>query len=77
MEPKTERPVVRCFIAKPIPGGRGDVERSRIVPLSVAFSAMQAGWMVVGPDPDDWEALMAWEQAQAQPFNGPRVSDAN
>lgn len=67
------RPVVRCFIAKAIPGSYGDVERSRIVQLSTALAAMEAGWIVVGPDPQDMEKLAAWEREHAQPFNGPRI----
>lgn len=60
-----------CFIAKPVYGGRGDVERSRMVPLSTAYLAKQAGWIIVGPDPQDEDALAAWERTR-QPFNQAR-----
>lgn len=66
------RPVLWCFIAKPVYGGCGAVERSRMVPLSTAFLAKKAGWAVIGPDPDDEVALAAWERAHA-PFNGIRL----
>lgn len=77
MEPKTERPLVHCLIGRKIDAPDGRVGRIRRVKLSDALIALESGlWFVVGPDPREWEALMAWEQAQV-PFNNPRVSDAN
>ena len=64
----TERPVVRCLIARPLKDGK--IGRSRLVRLSTALLALRAGWHVVGPDPDDMAALAKWERERAQPFNG-------
>ena len=66
----TERPIVKCLIARPLKNG--GIGRSRLVSLSTAYLALKAGFHVVGPDPDDLCALAAWERAQ-QPFNVPRV----
>ncbi len=54
------RPSVRCLIARPL--SDGGIGKSRIVRLSTAFLAMQAGFWVVGPDPDDVKALAEWER---------------
>lgn len=67
MEP---RPSIRCLIARPL--NNGGYGRSRLVSLSTAYLALRAGYAVVGPDPDDLEALAKWEREQTQPFNQPR-----
>jgi hypothetical protein len=71
MADSRERPVVHCLIAWPL-GEAGAVRRIQRVPLSTAALAMKAGLYVVGPDPDEWTALMEWEREHAAPFNPPR-----
>ena len=66
----TDRPEIRCLIARPL--ANGHIGRSRIVTLSTAFLALRAGFYVVGPDPDDMDKLAKWEREQT-PFNGPRL----
>lgn len=68
----SDRPVIRCFIAKP-KGAYGDIERSKMTDLAEGLTAMEAGWYVVGPDPEDVEALAIWEREHADPFNTPRI----
>jgi hypothetical protein len=59
------RPCVRCLIARPL--SNGGIGKSRMVRLSTAYLAMQAGFWVVGPDPQDLDDLAAWERRQAAP----------
>lgn len=66
------RPKIRCLIARPLhSGGFG---KSRIVSLAAAYLAQRAGYVVVGPDPEDLQLLAAWERQQEgeEPFNPPR-----
>lgn len=65
------RPVLRCLIARPL--SNGGIGKSRIVRLSTAFLAMKSGFLVVGPDPDDLDALATWEREHPGPFNQPRI----
>lgn len=65
------KPVVHCLIARDL--GKGRIGRSRRVSLATAYFAMKAGWVVVGPDPEDVEVLAVWERIHRQPFNPPRV----
>jgi hypothetical protein len=68
-----DKPVVHALIARDL--GRGLVGRTRRVDLATAYLALRAGYLVVGPDPADMEALAAWERAQqppAEPLNRPR-----
>lgn len=67
----TTKPVIRCLIWRPL--RNGGVGKSRLVPLSTAYLAMRAGWPVVGPDPQDVEALATWEREQAPGFNQPKM----
>lgn len=60
----TERPPIRCLIARPL--ANGGIGRSRIVRLSTAWLALKAGYHVVGPDPDDIAALAKWEREQPE-----------
>lgn len=70
--PINAKPTVRCLIARKLPNG--SVGRSQIVNLGTAYLAMKCGsYVVLGPDPDDMDALARWERAQAQPFNGLRL----
>ncbi len=66
------RPAVRCLIARPLK--HGGIGRSRLVQLSTALLALRAGFHVVGPDPQDLEALATWERAHTVPFNPPKVT---
>lgn len=66
----TPRPQVRCLIARPLK--RGGYGRSRLVSLSTAYLALKAGFVVLGPDPEDLEALAKWEREQ-QPPGQPRM----
>jgi hypothetical protein len=65
----SERPKVRCLIARPLKNG--GIGKSRLVSLSTAFLALKAGFFVVGPDLDDVVALQRWEREQ-QFVNAPR-----
>lgn len=66
------RPVVHALIAKDL--GDGRVGRTRRVSLATAYLAMKAGWLVLGPDPEDLETLALWERINCQPpFNPPRT----
>lgn len=66
----SERPVLRCLVAKLLPNGR--MGKTRIVSLGAAFLAMRAGgFAVVGPDPQDEAALAKWEREQ-EGINRPR-----
>lgn len=56
-----QKPRVRCLIAKPR-GTEGDVFMSDIVDLAEAHELMQEGYYVIGPDPQDMEALAQWER---------------
>jgi hypothetical protein len=67
----TERPIVKCLVARPL--SNGHIGRSRLVSLSTALLALRAGWHVVGPDPDDLVRLAEWERENQPPFNAPRV----
>lgn len=67
----TDRPVLKCLIARPLK--TGGIGRSRLVKLSTAFLALKAGFYVVGPDPQDVEALATWERENSQGFNTPRL----
>ena len=60
----TERPPIRCLIARPL--ANGGIGRSRIVRLSTALLALHAGYHVVGPDPQDLEDLAKWEREQPE-----------
>lgn len=70
----TERPVVRCLIARLLPYGR--TGKPRLVDLGTAYLAQQSGiYAVIGPDPEDWQRLDAWrkEHEPETPFNQPRM----
>jgi hypothetical protein len=58
----SERPKVRCLIARPLKNG--GIGKSRLVSLSTAFLALKAEFLVVGPDPQDCEDLARWEREQ-------------
>ena len=68
---RTDRPVVKCLIARPLKNG--GIGKSRLVKLSTAYLALKAGWPVVGPDPQDMNDLAKWERENQAPFNQPRV----
>lgn len=71
MDAKTDRPTVRCLIARKLPNG--SVGRSQIVTLGTAYLAKKCGaFVILGPDPDDMDALARWERRH-QPFNQPRI----
>ena len=66
----TEKPAVRCLIARKLDPAARTVGRSRLVSLQTAYIALRSGgWVAIGPDPEDMETLAAWERDQA-PFNG-------
>jgi hypothetical protein len=52
------KPIVRCLIARiGVNGLPLDIE---LVTLDTAAERKGEGWCVVGPDPDDLDALFAW-----------------
>ena len=65
-----DRPDVRCLIARPLKNG--GIGKSRLVSLGTAYLALRAGFYVVGPDPDDLDALAKWDR-EREPFNQPRM----
>jgi len=70
MDGSTDRPIIKCLIARKLDTDGYRCGRSRIVSLQTAWVAVQSGaFVAVGPDPQDMEALAAWERDQA-PFNG-------
>jgi hypothetical protein len=54
------RPVVHCLVARS--RGEGEIGRCHVVDLQTAYLAKLAGWMVIGPDPHDVEALAEWDR---------------
>lgn len=68
---RMDKPKVRALIARKL--SNGSFGKSRIVSLQTAYIAMQSGaFAVVGPDPDDVEALAKYER-DAAPFNRQRI----
>lgn len=65
-----ERPHVRCLVARTLRDG--SFSRTKLVTLAEAYVHMQCGWQVVGPDPDDIDALEEWERTQNPFGNRPR-----
>jgi hypothetical protein len=61
--PETDRPVLRCWVAKPL--GDGNIGRSQCVTLSQALDYFHAGYWVIGPDLDDEIELATWERKNA------------
>lgn len=65
-----DRPILHAIIARKL--ANGDMGRSRVVTLGVAYLAMKSGqYWVLGPDPEDEDRLAAWEREQAL-INKPR-----
>lgn len=51
------------MVSRPLPGG--ELTRTARVSLATAYLYMQAGWMVVGPDPEDEAAFATWQRDHA------------
>ena len=55
------RPIVHCLIAIVRPNGR--LSKCELVDLGTAYLKVKdEGYMCVGPDPDDLDALAAYER---------------
>lgn len=59
-----DRPIIRCLVARTLRDG--NLSRTKIVSLAEAFVYRECGFYVVGPDPEDMEALATWERAQQE-----------
>jgi len=68
-----DRPVIHCLVARPLRDG--SLSRTKLVSLAEAYVHMRCGWLVVGPDPGDVEALEAWQRRQAPGLNPPRWTE--
>lgn len=59
----TTKPIVRCMAA--ITYGEGHVwGEIHHVSLEVANELRQTGYSIIGPDPEDLQALAQWERQQ-------------
>lgn len=65
-----ERPVIRCMVARALP--EGTFSKIQIVPLHAVPVYIKAGYVAVGPDPEDMRNLIEWENERAQLENRPR-----
>ena len=56
-----DRPVLRCFVSFPITDEL--FSATALVSLDTAVLLKEAGYMVVGPDPQDEQELASWDRA--------------
>lgn len=66
-----ERPQIRVLVARPL-SEAGTFSRSQIVPLYAVPVYLKAGYVAVGPDPEDLAAFIEWENEQHRLQNRPR-----
>jgi hypothetical protein len=65
----SDRPIIWCLVARPLPGG--EFTRTARVPLGAVPTYLKAGFVAVGPDPADMEALAQYER-ETWHLNRPR-----
>lgn len=65
-----DRPTIHCLVSRPLPGG--EFTRSARVPLQAVPTYLKAGYIAVGPDPQDVAALIEWQNEQDRLGNKPR-----
>lgn len=68
--PLDERPAVRCFAMLPSIDDPRRVAVIMYVHLETAALLKEAGWIIIGPDPADLEALATWEREHRDPLRG-------
>lgn len=56
-----DKPLVRCFVSYPV---EDVLFGFACVSLDTAAYLKERGWLVVGPDPHDMQALQEFERAQ-------------
>lgn len=65
----TGKPTLRCLMAMPLGidtfSGRIRTTDIKLVSLDTAAYFKDLGWWIIGPDPEDTDALARWERERS------------